>query len=202
MTVLIKICGLTEADGIKAAVNAGADAVGYVFFAPSPRNIEPVRAAKLASALLPANVMRVAVTLHPSQALVDEVLAEFTPDVWQTDAADFDSITLPATVARWPVWRSGGPLPVTPPPRLLFESAASGAGIRADWRAAAILAGRCELILGGGLDATNVGAAIAMVHPFGVDVSSGVERKPGVKDPAMIHSFVEAVRAADRRSTA
>jgi len=85
---------------------------------------------------------------------------------------------------------------------LLFESAASGAGIQADWTVAASLSRHCELILGGGLDATNVGAAIAMVHPFGVDVSSGVERKPGVKDPAMIHSFVEAVRAADRRSTA
>ena len=202
MSVLTKICGQTGEDGITAAVEAGADAIGFVFHAPSPRNIEPRRAAVLASALLPANVLRVAVTLHPSQALVDEVLAEFTPDVWQTDAADFDAITMPASIARWPVWRSGGALPVTPPSRLLFESAASGAGIQADWSVAAGLAKRCGLILGGGLNVENVGAAIAMVRPYGVDVSSGVERRPGVKDPAMIRGFIEAVRAADRRLTA
>lgn len=202
MSLLIKICGQTGEDGITAAVDAGADAIGFVFHAPSPRNIEPVRAAILASAFVPANVLRVAVTLHPTQALIDEVLAEFAPDVWQTDAADFDLLHLPATIARWAVWRSGGAMPDAPPPRLLFEAAASGAGIQADWTVAAGLAGRCELILGGGLLAGNVGAAIAVVRPYGVDVSSGVESEPGVKDPAMIRAFIEAARAADRRLTA
>jgi phosphoribosylanthranilate isomerase len=199
---MIKICGQTGEDGITAAVDAGADAIGFVFHSPSLRNIEPVRAAILASAFMPANVLRVAVTLHPSQALVDEVLAEFTPDVWQTDALDFDSLQLPATIARWPVWRSGSALPDAPPSRLLFEAAASGVGIQADWIAAANLARRCGLILGGGLFAANVGAAIATVRPFGVDVSSGVEREPGFKDPAMIRGFIEAARAAERRMTA
>ena len=202
MSLLIKICGQTGEDGITAAVDAGADAIGFVFHPPSPRNIEPVRAAMLAALLVPARVLRVAVTLHPSQALVDQVLAEFTPDVWQTDGADFDSLRLPATIERWPVWRTGSALPASLPPRLLYEAAKSGAGIQADWPVAAGLAGRCDLILGGGLDAANIGAAIAIVRPYGVDVSSGVEREPGVKDTAKIHGFIAAARAADRRLTA
>mgnify|MGYP001451696750 FL=1 len=201
MSLLVKICGVTTDAAVNAAVAAGADAIGFVFHGPSPRSIEPLRAAALTSSL-PASVLRVAVTLHPSQALVDRVLAEFEPDVWQSDAADFEALLLPASIARWPVWRSGSPPPQMPPPRLLFEAAASGAGTQADWTAAARLAKRCGLILGGGLFAANVGAAIATVRPYGVDVSSGVEREPGVKDPAMIRGFIEAARAADRSMTA
>ena len=201
MSLLVKICGVTSDEAINAAIAAGADAIGFVFHGPSPRSIEPLRAAALTRSL-PASILRVAVTLHPSQALVDRVLAEFEPDVWQSDAADFEGLLLPATIARWPVWRSGSFPPESPPPRLLFEAAASGAGMKADWTAAASFARRCGLILGGGLDAANVGAAIATVRPYGVDVSSGVEREPGVKDPAMIRAFIEAARAADRRVTA
>lgn len=198
MSLLVKICGVTTGEAINAAVAAGADALGFVFHGPSPRSIEPVRAAAL-SAALPASILRVAVTLHPSQALVDRVLAEFEPDVWQSDADDFTGLALPPTIARWPVWRSGKGSSA-PPPRLLFEASVSGAGAKADWQAAAVLAKRCGLILGGGLDAANVGAAIAAVRPYGVDVSSGVERGPGIKDPAMIRAFIEAARAADRRT--
>ena len=199
MSLLVKICGVTTEEAVNAAVAAGADALGFVFYGPSPRSIEPVRAAALTAAL-PASVLRVAVTLHPSQALVDRVLAEFEPDVWQSDADDFMKLALPPAIARWPVWRSGN-LSSMPPPRLLFEAPVSGAGAMADWQAAAALARRCGLILGGGLDAANVGAAIAAVRPYGVDVSSGVERRPGVKDPAMIRTFIEAARAADRRTS-
>ena len=197
MSLLVKICGVTTEEAINAAVAAGADAIGFVFHGPSPRSIEPVRAAALAGSM-PASILRVAVTLHPSQALVDRVLAEFEPDIWQTDAADFEVLQLPATIARWPVWRSDSALPQTPPPRLLYEAHASGVGAKADWTVAASLARRCGLILGGGLDAANVGSAIAIVHPYGVDVSSGVERAPGVKDPAKIRAFIDAARAADR----
>lgn len=197
MSLLVKICGVTTEEAVNAAIAAGADALGFVFHGPSPRSIEPVRAAALAAAL-PPSILRVAVTLHPSQALVDRVLAEFEPDVWQSDADDFMGLVLPPTIARWPVWRSGN-TSSAPPPRLLFEAAVSGAGTKADWSAAAALARRCGLILGGGLDAANVGAAIAAVRPYGVDVSSGVERAPGSKDPALIRAFIEAARAADRR---
>ena len=200
MSLLIKICGVTTEEAVNAAGAAGADALGFVFHGPSPRSIEPVRAAAL-TATVPASILRVAVTLHPSQALVDRVLAEFEPDVWQSDADDFLELVLPPTIARWPVWRSGELPEEAPPPRLLFEAAASGAGAKADWFAAAALARRCGLILGGGLDAANVGAAIAAVRPYGVDVSSGIERAPGIKDPALIRAFIEAGRAADRRTS-
>lgn len=199
MSLLVKICGVTTEEAINAAIAAGADALGFVFHGPSPRSIEPVRAAALAAAL-PPSILRVAVTLHPSQALVDRVLAEFEPDVWQSDADDFTGLVLPPTIVRWPVWRSGN-TSSAPPPRLLFEAAVSGAGTKADWSAATALARRCGLILGGGLDAANVGAAIAAVRPYGVDVSSGVERAPGSKDPALIRAFIEAARAADRRAS-
>jgi len=198
VSLLVKICGVTTEAAINAAVAAGADALGFVFYGPSPRSIEPVRAAAL-TATLPASVLRVAVTLHPSQALVDRVLAEFEPDVWQSDADDFAGLMLPPTITRWPVWRSGYSSSQAPPPRLLFEAAVSGAGVQADWPAAAALAKRCGLVLGGGLDAANVGDAISAVRPYGVDVSSGVERAPGNKDPAMIRAFIEAAHAADRR---
>lgn len=201
MSLLVKICGLTTREAVEAAVAGGADAVGFVFHAPSPRNVEPSQAAALAGSL-PPGVLRVAVTLHPSQSLVDRVLAGFEPDVWQSDAADFATLRLPPAISNWPVWRAGNALPETPPPRLVYEAALSGAGMRADWTAAASLARRCGLILGGGLDPANVGAAILRVRPCGVDVSSGVERAPGIKDPAMIRAFIEAARAADQGVTA
>ena len=197
MNLLVKICGLTTPQAVDVALAAGADAVGFVFHGASPRNLAPLRAAVLA-ARVPKRVRKVAVTLHPTQALVDGVLAAFMPDVWQTDAADFAALQLPARIERWPVLRAGAPLPTTIPARFLFEGAKSGAGERADWSLAAELAREGELVLGGGLDAENVGAAIAVVRPYGVDVSSGVESAPGVKDAARIEAFVAAARTAAR----
>jgi len=195
MNVLVKICGITTPEALEAAVAAGADAVGFVFHAASPRNLAPAEAAALA-ARVPSGVKTVAVTLHPTQPLVDAVLAAFLPDVWQTDAQDLEGIELPPTIERWPVFRDGAPLPDALPPRLLFEGARSGAGAVADWSQAAALAARCELVLGGGLAPGNVAQAIAAVKPFGVDVSSGVEAAPGRKDPARIWNFVSAARKA------
>jgi phosphoribosylanthranilate isomerase len=94
------------------------------------------------------------------------------------------------------VFRDGAALPVVLPSRLLFEGARSGAGEVADWSQAAALAGRAELVLGGGLTPGNVAEAIAAVRPFGVDVSSGVESAPGRKDPARILDFISAAREA------
>jgi phosphoribosylanthranilate isomerase len=195
MSLLVKICGITTPQALEAALAAGADAVGFVFFAPSPRNLSPRQAAALASQV-PPGVKTVAVTLHPAQPLVEKVLGAFHPDVWQTDAQDFGCIELPAGVERWPVFRDGAALPVVLPSRLLFEGARSGAGEVADWSQAAALAGRAELVLGGGLTPGNVAEAIAAVRPFGVDVSSGVESAPGRKDPARILDFISAAREA------
>jgi phosphoribosylanthranilate isomerase len=188
----IKVCGMTTADAVTGAVDADVDAIGFVF-AKSVRQLTPQAAAALAR---PARgrLRCVAVTRHPTQREVDEILNVFRPDLLQTDAADFAALRLPATLERLPVIRVGEALPATLPRRLLFEGPASGQGQVSDWDAARALAARTELVLAGGLSAANVAAAIAAVQPFGVDVSSGVEERPGLKSPEQIVSFVAAVR--------
>jgi phosphoribosylanthranilate isomerase len=191
MKLWIKICGLTSEEGLAAAIEAGADAIGFVF-APSRRQITPQRAAELASGI---QIPRVAVMQHPLQGLLDEVWDVFRPDVLQTDAEDLRGLIVPDGLQVTPVVRSGR-VPHELPRRLLFEGPASGTGTTTDWAEAAGVARRTELILAGGLNADNVADAIRRVRPFGVDVSSGVERSPGVKDPARIHQFVRAAREA------
>ncbi len=193
MSVFVKVCGVTDEASLEAAVDAGADAVGFVFHPASPRHVSPRRAAELA-ARLPRGVLAVAVTLHPGQRDADEVLEAFTPGAWQADAADLARIRLPDGVRRWPVLRGGFPLAMPLPARLVFDGPESGRGRRANWDEAAGLARRTEMILGGGLDAGNVAQAIAVVRPYGVDVSSGVERSPGAKDARLIREFVRAAR--------
>jgi len=200
MSLFVKICGITSAEALDAAVEAGADAVGFVFHAGSPRDIGPERAAMLA-ARLPRGVRRVCVTLHPEPGCVARVLDAFLPDAWQSDAGDFDALDLPASIERWPVYRHASATAALPR-RAVFDAPASGRGMRGDWQCAAALARRCELILAGGLDASNVAAAIAAVRPYGVDVASGVERAPGVKDPAAIREFIAAARGAGARKIA
>jgi phosphoribosylanthranilate isomerase len=195
----IKICGMTSEAAVAAALEADVDAIGFVF-APSVRRIEPARAAQLAA---PARgrVACIAVTRHPDDALLAEILSVFRPDALQSDVGDF---------ARWysrhgdasapcellPVLRAGTPLPAPLPARVLFEGPHSGTGTTADWDGAAQLARRTRLVLAGGLTPDNVAQAIDRVAPWGVDVSSGVESAPGVKSRARILAFVEAARAA------
>lgn len=195
MSLRVKICGFTSAEPLDAAVEAGADAIGFVFHPASPRYLAPAEAARLAQRL-PTGVLSVAVTLEPGPADLAEILQAFTPDVLQGDAGALATLDLPPGIASWPVFRSGAVLPASLPPRLLFEGGRSGTGERADWSAAAALARRCELILGGGLDPDNVGAAIRQVQPWAVDVSSGVEVSRGHKDPGRIRAFIQAARAA------
>jgi phosphoribosylanthranilate isomerase len=201
----IKICGMTSTEAVSAALEAGVDAIGFVF-APSARRLEPAAAAQLAA---PARgrALCVAVTLHPQHSLLEEILTVFQPDLLQTDAADL--LALPtlaqAQVAAGalqllPVFRGAAELPDPLPTRLLFEGPASGTGQVSDWSRAAQLAMRTELVLAGGLGAANVAAAIRAVRPWGVDCSSGVEASPGVKSRAKIMEFVQAARAAFRES--
>jgi phosphoribosylanthranilate isomerase len=191
----VKICGLSTSESVDAAVRAGADAVGFVFRAGSPRNLTPHRAAELAAAV-PSHVKVVAVSRHPTQALLDAVFAAFTPDYLQTDAGDLPALRLPVGVRTLPVLRSGSSLPQPLPETCLYEAAVSGGGVRADWDEAARLACDTHLVLAGGLDPMTVGAAVSRVRPFGVDVSSGVESAPGVKESEKIRAFVAAARAA------
>ncbi|NLG75909.1 MAG: phosphoribosylanthranilate isomerase [Xanthomonadaceae bacterium] len=189
----IKICGLSSAEAVAAAVNAGADAIGFVF-APSVRQVSATQAAALVRGV-PTRVQRVAVMRHPSQQLVDEVCATFGPDVLQTDWDDLAKLRLPETLQVLPVVRDGDVIEAAPS-RLLYEGRVSGSGATADWAAAQRLASRSQLVLAGGLNAANVATAIATVRPFGVDVSSGVERAPGIKDAAKIEAFIHAAREA------
>jgi len=110
-------------------------------------------------------------------------------------------LRVPMGLRVMPVVRGGGGVGLKPDlqpkhSRLLFEGPVSGVGSTSDWSAAAQLARTTQLVLAGGLNATNIADAIAAVRPFGVDVSSGVEASPGIKDPARIHEFVQRARAA------
>ena len=193
MTIWVKICGLTTRDAVEAAVAAGADAVGFVF-APSKRQVTTALATQLTHGV-PRRIPRVAVMLHPTQSQLDEVWSTFRPDVLQTDAADLQTLRVPMGLVVMPVVRrGGGGQPKYQ--RILFEGPVSGVGSTSDWNTAAQIARTTQLVLAGGLNATNVADAIAAVRPFGVDVSSGVEASPGIKDPARIHEFVQRARAA------
>ncbi|MEA3180360.1 MAG: phosphoribosylanthranilate isomerase [Gammaproteobacteria bacterium] len=190
--VWIKICGMTTPEAVEACLSAGVDAIGFVF-AESVRQVTPAKAASLAA---PARgrVVCTAVTRHPTQQAIDEIMAVFQPDLLQTDHEDLRGLRLPQQLPLLPVFRrwDGGPQRV--PSRLLFEGLTSGSGMPADWATASQLARKSELILAGGLNATNVATAIAAVNPFGVDVSSGVEERPGIKSQTEISRFVSAAR--------
>lgn len=185
---------MTTEVAVNTAVAAGVDAVGFVF-APSRRQVSASQAVQLTTSV-PARVQRIAVMLHPTQTLVDEVLSIFKPDVLQTDWQDLATLKLPNELLVWPVLRAGRELPAALSKRFLFEGPVSGAGETADWLQAASLAARGELILAGGLNPANVAQAIKAVRPFGVDVSSGVEASAGVKDPQKIIEFVRAAKNA------
>ena len=190
----VKICGITTVDAISAAEASKVDAIGFVF-APSPRQVTPRQAAQLA-ALAPPGMLRIAVTQHPLQILVDEICRTLKPDFFQTDVEDLRELKVPAHIKILPVVRFGRKTPHPLPARMLFEGPSSGIGEMADWGRAAELSAQTELILAGGLTPANVAEAIAAVRPFGVDVSSGVEASPGVKDPAKIIEFVNRAREA------
>ena len=193
MAIWVKICGLTTRDAVEAAVAAGADAVGFVF-APSKRQVTAAQAVQLARSV-PRQVVRVAVMLHPTQSQLDEVWSALRPEILQTDAEDLQTLRVPSGLAVIPVVRAVGPA-LAGHSRILFEGPVSGVGSTSDWQSAAQLARTTQLVLAGGLNATNVADAIAAVRPFGVDVSSGVEASPGVKDPTRIQEFVRRARAA------
>lgn len=197
MRTFVKICGLRTAEAVDAAIEAGADALGFVF-ADSVRRVSPEQAAALA-ARVPPGILRVAVMRHPDPADWDAVAAVLRPDWLQTDAADFAGLAIPPGIGLLPVYRDAPGLDSRAAGRedqLLFESADSGTGLAPDWDRARHLARQTRLVLAGGLHPGNVGAAIRQVRPWGVDVSSGVEAARGIKDPERIRAFVAAVRRA------
>lgn len=197
----IKICGMTDTRAVVAALEAGVDAIGFVF-APSVRQLTPAQAVALAR---PARgrVRCVAVTQHPATEVLEEIFHTFRPDVWQTDHQDLQRHEVPEGIEVWPVLRGAPGEQVADGlqgRRILFEGPKSGTGKVADWSAARAMAARSELILAGGLSPANVAEAIGAVQPFGVDVSSGVEEAPGRKSPALIGDFVVRARGAFARA--
>jgi phosphoribosylanthranilate isomerase len=190
----IKICGLTDAAAVTAALQAGVDAIGFVL-SPSPRQLPAAQAARL-GAPARGRALCIAVTRHPNQALLDEITRDFKPDGWQTDINDLSVLRVPPQLPILPVLRSGSSALESPPRRFLYEGPVSGQGVTSDWSEAARLATQSQLILAGGLTPDNVAAAIAAVRPFGVDVSSGVEERPGKKSPELIAAFVARARVA------
>jgi phosphoribosylanthranilate isomerase len=195
MSVLVKVCGLREKHHVDDAVEAGADALGFVF-TESPRQVTPALARSI-SEHVPAQVKRVAVMLHPGNDEWLAVLEAFAPDVLQTDSRDFDSLEVPETVERWPVYREGKSAPDSDS-TYVYEGPKSGHGETVDWSAAAELARRGNMVLAGGLTPDNVAKAIRRVRPFGVDASSGLESAPGQKDSHLITEFISAARAAEK----
>jgi phosphoribosylanthranilate isomerase len=196
MSVFVKICGLRDVDSVATAVNAGANALGFVF-AESVRQVTPAEATAAAKSI-PVGVQRVAVMRHPSNNEWQSVLTGFAPDVLQTDAEDFESLDVPENIVRWPVIREGSVAASRPLPEVyLYEGVRSGRGETVDWSRAAEVAINGRMILAGGLSVDNVAAAIRMVQPFGVDVSSAVESTPGQKDDELIRQFIGAVRATE-----
>lgn len=201
--MFVKICGLSREQHVLVAVEAGADAVGFVF-AESVRRVSPGHAADIANKV-PGTVKKVAVMLNPTNNEWQDVLQGFAPDVLQTDAEDFAKLDVPGHVECWPVYREGNKVTDTPKFGLkvsvtsfLYEGAKSGQGETVDWARAAEVAQRGNMILAGGLGVENVAEAIATVRPYGVDVSSAVESGPGEKDSQKIRDFISAAKAAGK----
>ena len=198
MTLFVKLCGVKSEGDLEAAVEAGADAVGFVL-TPSPRQI-PLKVAARLSARLPDSVLGVAVFHDPSPDLLVRAREEVGPDLFQSELSTLVGIStdrlLPVVVDSESLDRdfvlaagSAGREMV-----LVDSAARGGTGLTPSWERLARLDGPGRLILAGGLHPDNVGEAVSLVRPFGVDVSSGIEKAPGVKDPKRMRAFVEAAR--------
>ena len=202
--MLVKICGITRADDAQAAVEAGAGAIGFVFWPESPRLIDPYRARAIASTLPPfvtavgvfvnqpleyvkavASLVKLgAVQLHGDET-PEYAVAVSNPVIKAVSFVALDD----TDVGAWPARTT-----------LLLDAhdpvKRGGTGRTIDWTAAAAVAARRQTLLAGGLTPDNVVEAVAQARPFGIDVSSGVERAPGVKDHQRMRALFEALRTA------
>jgi phosphoribosylanthranilate isomerase len=206
----IKFCGLTRAGDVRLACETGVDALGFVFAAGSPRVLTPDEAAVLRDAVAPM-VTPVALFLDPDERTVTAAIRALRPALLQFHGREEDRFcagfglpflkTLPMG--------EGAEAPEVVAERYPSAAAflldghgpgqAGGRGLAFEWRPIPRLPR--PIVLAGGLHAGNVGDAIAVMGPYAVDVSSGIECAPGHKDGVRMHQFVEAVRAADRRAS-
>jgi phosphoribosylanthranilate isomerase len=206
MTTRVKICGLTSVADALTAAEAGADMIGLMFYAASPRAITLARAVEISRAL-PPFVMRVGVFVNPEEALVTRAIGECGLSLLQfhgDEASDFCTqfglmsmkalrVREAASLAALENYQTDAFLLDA-----YAKSGLGGTGEKFDWR----LAGGAQkygkpIFLAGGLTPENVAEAIQQVHPFAVDVSSGVESAPGKKDPAKVRAFIAAAKNAE-----
>jgi|ETNmetMinimDraft_21_1059911.scaffolds.fasta_scaffold01916_7 phosphoribosylanthranilate isomerase len=196
MKPFVKICGLKEREHIETAVEAGADALGFVF-------VESVRKLSIDNAIkitenVPRYIFRVAVFLNPDSMSWDTIAKEFKPDAIQTDVSDFEFLNVPSGIDKWPVFREHQQTMHVPKKGpFIYEGRHSGKGEQVDWHKAALIAKKGNLILAGGLNCNNVIEAIETVQPYGVDVSSAVESSPGRKDSKKIQEFIQSAKSID-----
>jgi phosphoribosylanthranilate isomerase len=219
MALDIKICGLKTDAALAAALAGEASHVGFIFFSKSPRYVDPAVAGRLREAAR-GRAKAVAVTVDATDAFLDEIVAAMQPDMLQVHGHE-----TPERVAEIKA-RYGLPvikaLPVSEAAdlealkpylgiadRFLFDAKPpkdavlpGGNGVAFDWRVLAGLDARIDYMLSGGLNADNIGEALRLANPPGIDVSSGVESAPGVKEPALIEKFFRAVAMAKENRAA
>jgi len=203
MRVMIKICGLTRREDVAAALAAGADALGFILYERSPRYV-PLERLKSLTADVPPAVQRIGVAVNASPAALEAAVREGGLDVIQ-----FHGDETEAVLTAWHLsetWKAIGlrtvedvRIAVRIPARVIVVDAVDtpargGTGTLCDWSLAADLASRRRIVLAGGLRQENVEEALTTVRPWGIDVSSGVEVVPGVKDHERIRQFVATAR--------
>jgi len=219
MSVLIKICGLRTAEAVDVSLHAGAEMVGFVFFPPSPRHLD-LAAARLLGARVKGRALKVALSVDADDVLLAAIIEALAPDILQLHGRESPKRVL-AVKARFrlPVMKAiavetrddlaSVPEYAEVADRLIFDAHAphdatrpGGLGKPFEWRLLKNLDPRVPFMLSGGLNPDNVAEAIAITRAGGVDVSSGVERAPGDKDPDLIRAFIRAARGAATRKRA
>jgi phosphoribosylanthranilate isomerase len=215
MAVLVKICGLSTPETLDAALDAGADMVGLVFYARSPRHVMLSQANRLA-AQARGRAMIVALVVDVDDVTLNDIRREVHPDLWQLHGRETIERARAIRMATGtPVMKAIGirsaadvaeaRLYLPAADRLLLDAKPpadpsalpGGNGLTFDWRLVADLSPPLPFMLSGGLTPETVATAIGLVRPQAVDVSSGVESAPGVKDVSKIRAFLTAVRAAN-----
>ena len=207
----VKICGLTTPEHVTAAVEAGATYVGFVFFPPSPRCVSPENAAELA-ALVPTGVCKVALTVNATDTDLEDILRAVPIDMLQLHGSETpERVEQVKSRFGLPVMKAVGVADATDLPKIdTYNRAADqllidakppknatlpgGNGLTFDWR---LIAGRrwpIPWMLAGGLTPDNVAQAKRLTGATQLDVSSGVESAPGVKDPALVRAFILAAQ--------
>jgi phosphoribosylanthranilate isomerase len=219
MTLTVKICGLSTPEAVDAAIETGADMVGFVFFPPSPRNIS-LNVARTLGAEVRGRAQKVALTVDADDALLDAVVKAVQPDVLQLHGKEQpERIAILKKRFGLPVMKAiaieeradvaAAAVYAPTVDRLLFDARPPRAATRPgglgkpfDWRLLQDLHPGVPFMLSGGLNAANVAEAMRITSAPGVDVSSGVERTPGEKDIGKIRAFVRAAREGEKRRAA